>query len=93
MSVDKCHACELAVNRTGENRPGTSCKECNSIYCYKCAKVTPDFCEIVKGMGKSMWECRKCEGKKADMKAVLESMNVMRSELGSLKKDRSEKKW
>ena len=40
MVVTKCHACELAVNRDGEGRPGIKCKDCSSDHCNKCAGLT-----------------------------------------------------
>ena len=36
-------------------------------------------------MKKSLWMCNKCEAKEADMKAVIDSMGMIRTELSSLK--------
>ena len=90
MGLDKCHTCDLAINRKGEGRPGIRCKDCKNGYCNKCAELTTDFCDIVKGMGKDIWNCKDCDTKSADMRAVLESMNTIKSELGTIKQGQAE---
>ena len=59
-------------------------------HCNKCADVTKDLCAMMKGAGKSLWICADCEAKEADMKAVLDSMNAMKSELSTIKRGQSE---
>ena len=49
-----------------------------------------EFCVIVKGMGKEMWTCKKCELKNSDMKTVIESMNSIKSELSTIKDGQAE---
>ena len=73
MVVKKCRTCELEMNKTGERRPGICCKECKDEHCNKCASLTVELCEMMRSMEKSLWSCKECESKNADMKAVLES--------------------
>ena len=89
MSATKCHVCKAVLNRGGE-RPGIRCKECKNEHCFKCAEVKVDFCVIVKGMGKEMWTCKECESKSAVMKAMLESMKLIKSELSTIKEGQVE---
>ena len=74
MGISKCHACEIAMDRPGEKRPSTRCKECKKQHCNKCAELTVEFCEALKDMGKDFWTCKECETKTSDLKAVLESI-------------------
>ena len=90
MVVDKCHACQLAMNRGGEKRPGIRCKECKDEHCNKCAGLTVDQCEMMRSMEKGFWSCKECETKSADMKAVLESMKSIKTELGTIKDGQAE---
>ena len=85
MVLSKCHTCEMVMDRPGEKKPSVRCKKCNNEHCNQCADVTTDFCAITKGMKKSLWMCSKCEEKEADMKAVIDSMGMIRTELSSLK--------
>ena len=50
MVINKCHACEVAVNREGEKRPGIHCKECKCEHCYKCAGLPAELCEMMRGV-------------------------------------------
>ena len=70
MVLNKCHACELAMNREGERRPGIHCKECKDEHCNKCAGLTVELCEMMRIMKQGLWTCKECEAKKADMKTV-----------------------
>ena len=89
MALVKCQVCDLALNRPGEKRPGTRCKDCKKDHCYKCAEVTGEFCEM-RGMGKDFWQCKKCESKGDDMKTVIESMKLIKSELGTIRQSQEE---
>ena len=91
MSLPKCHTCGLVMDRQGEKRPSIGCKKCKTEHCNKCANVTIDFCTMMKGMGKSLWTCSECEGKDADMKAVIESMQSIKSELCTIKEGQVER--
>ena len=71
MALVKCQVCDLALNRPGEKRPGTRCKDCKKDHCFKCAEVTGEFCETMREMGKDFWQCKKCESKGDDMKTVI----------------------
>ena len=90
MVLNKCHACELAVNREGERRPGIHCKECKNEHCNKCAGLTAEQCDMMRSMEKGFWSCKECETKNADLKAVLESMNSIKTELGTIKEGQAE---
>ena len=92
MVVDKCHTCDLALNRTGEGRPGIRCKDCKNLICNKCGDLTADFCVIAKKIGRDVWSCKECEAKSNDMKAVLDSMNTIKSELGTIRNEQAEQK-
>jgi hypothetical protein len=54
MTLDKCHGCELALNREGERRPGIRCKECKDEHCNKCAGLTVELCEMMRSMEKGL---------------------------------------
>ena len=88
MAVNKCHRCELAMNRKGENRPGIKCKQCKIEHCCECAGMTKEVCDMVRGLG--FWTCKECETKSSDMKAVLESMNSIKTELDTIKEGQAE---
>ena len=90
MGLPKCHACGLVMDRQGEKRPSINCKKCKNAHCNQCADVTIDVCTIMKSMGRSLWTCNECEGKDADMKAVLESMKSIKSELCTIKEGQAE---
>ena len=45
---------------------------------------------MMKTMGKSYWTCNECEGKDADMKAVLELMKSIKTEPSSIKEGQAE---
>ena len=86
MEKSNCKLCELALNRKGENRPGTRCKECKREHCFKCAELSIEFCETVKKMGKDVWSCSECEGKAAVMKTVLDKIDTLHTEMVVIKK-------
>ena len=90
MGVDKCHLCDLALNRQGEKRPGIKCKQCKMEHCYKCAEMTIELCEMVRGMEKGFWTCNKCETKSTDRKSVLESMKLIKTEFCTIKEGQAE---
>ena len=89
MTLTKCHTCGLVMDRQGEKRPSVCCKKCKNQHCCLCADVTEDLCAMFKGMGKSMWTCNECEGKEVDMKAVIDTMGMIKTELSSLKQGQS----
>ena len=72
------------MDRPGEKRPSIRCKQCKDEHCCQSAKVTSDFCTMMKGMGKSLWSCGECEAKETDMKAVLDSMRSIKSDLSTI---------
>ena len=41
---------------------------------------------MMKAMGKSIWTCGKCEAKDADMRAVLDSMKSIKTDLSAITK-------
>ena len=41
-------------------------------------------------MGKSFWTCKQCEGKAADFRSVINSINTIKTELTTLKKGQAE---
>ena len=86
MALPKCLKCGLVMDRPGEKRPSISCKQCKKDYCCQCADVTVDLCSMMKDMGKSIWTCGKCEANDADMKAVLDSMRSIKTDLGAITK-------
>ena len=90
MVVDKCHACQLAMNRAGEGRPGIRCKDCKDEHCNKCAGLTVVQCQMMRDMKKGFWSCSKCESQSADMKAVLESVTSIKSELADQQGEREQ---
>ena len=45
---------------------------------------------MMKGMGKSIWSCAECEAKDADMRAVLTSMNQIKTKLNTIEKSQSD---
>ena len=90
MAVNKCHTCELAMNRAGEKRPGIHCKECKNEHCHNCAGLTVEQCEMMRSMTKGFWLCKECETKGADLKAVLDSMNSIKTELSTIKEGQAE---
>ena len=78
------------MDRPGEKRPSIACKKCKAEHCHQCADATIDLCAVMRSMGKSLWTCNECEGKDADMKAVLESMKSIKTELSSIKEGQAE---
>lgn len=90
MGVDKCFKCDLAMNRPGEKRPGICCKQCGKEHCNKCAGLPVELCEMMRSTAKGLFTCSECESKGADMKAVLESMQSIKSELGTIKNGQAE---
>ena len=90
MAISKCHACELKMNGLEERRPGIKCKQCKMEHCFKCAEMTVEVCEVVRGITKGFWTCNDCETKSADMKAVLESMKSIKTELCTIKEGQAE---
>ena len=90
MGVDKCIKCELAMNRPGEKRPGICCKQCGKEHCNKCAGLPIELCEMMRGVDKGLFTCSECESKGADMKAVLELMHSIKTELGTIKSGQAE---
>ena len=74
------------MDRQGENRPSIACKQCSNEHCYECAAVTTEICGMMKAMGKSIWTCGKCEAKDADMRAVLDSMKSIKTDLSAITK-------
>ena len=90
MVVTKCHKCEMTMNKKGEKRPGIKCKQCKTEHCYACAELTIEVCEAVRCMEKGFWTCNGCETKSTDMKAVLESMNSIKTELCTIKEGQAE---
>ena len=90
MVVKKCNACELAMNREGERRPGIHCKDCRKEHCNNCAGLTVEQCEMMRSIEKGFWSCKECESKNADLKAVLDSMKTIKTELGTIKEGQAE---
>ena len=45
---------------------------------------------MMRSMEKSLWSCKECETKNADMKAVLESMKSIKTELTTIKEGQAE---
>ena len=90
MVVTKCHACQIAVNREGEKRPGIRCKDCKDEYCNTCAGLTVEQCDMMRSMARGFWSCKECESKSADMKAMLESMKSIKNELGTIKEGQAD---
>ena len=90
MVINKCHACEVAVNREGEKRPGIHCKECKCEHCYKCAGLPAELCEMMRGVDKGLFTCNECESKGTDLKAVLDSMQSIKTEIGSIRQGQAE---
>ena len=90
MAPVKCHMCDLALNRQGEKRPGILCKGCKKEHCNKCAELPVEYCEMVKKMDMEVWTCSACEAKNTDLKAVLESMKLIKSELSPIKEGQAE---
>ena len=85
--ASKCSQCDLVVNRKGENRPGIICRDCRREQCNSCAKLTVDFCLMMKKAGKQLWQCSPCETKDNDIKSVLVSI---RDEMKILKQGQEE---
>lgn len=83
----KCSQCDLVVNRKGENRPGITCRDCQKEHCNTCAKLTIDFCTMMKKAKKQLWQCPSCETKDNDIKSVLVSI---RDEMKTLKQGQEE---
>ena len=99
MAATKCQKCDLVMNRQGESRPSIICKRCKNEYCNKCAKETEDICKMMKAMGKPFWTCGDCEAQDADMKAVVDSVKLMKkgqeeqkAELRAIKKGQEEQR-
>ena len=90
MSSDKCMRCDIVINRKGENRPGIRCRDCRKEYCFKCADLRIEFCDMVREMGKEIWKCGECESKDKDLKCVLESIQSLHSEVKTLKQGQEE---
>ena len=90
MAVSKCHTCELAVNRQGEKRPGIRCKVCKKDFCNTCAELAVPLCEMMMSAGKDLFTCKECEAKNVDMKAMIDSMQAIKSELGEIKNGHAE---
>ena len=82
---NKCHACELAVHREGERRPGIHCRDRRNEHCNKCAGLTVEQCKMMRSMEKGFWSCKECEAKNVDLKAILDSMKTIKTELGTIK--------
>ena len=92
MATANCQKCDLVMDQPGENRPSISCKQCRNEYCYKCAKVSLEICSMMKAMGSSFWQCNECERKGEDMKAVVDSLKMMKSEIGEFRKEQREQR-
>ena len=90
MAVGKCHACGLKMNGLEERRPGIKCKQCKLEHCFKCAEITVEVCDAVRGMKKGFWTCNECETKSVDMKAVLESMKSIKTELSTIQQGQAD---
>lgn len=90
MVLNECHTCEVTVNKLGERRPGIHCKQCKNEHCNKCAGLTVEQCEMMRSWEKGFWSCKECETKNADLKAVLDSMNSIKTELGTIKEGQAE---
>ena len=90
MVLNKCHTCEDTVNKIGDKKPGIHCKQCKNEYCNKCAGLTVEQCEMMRSWEKGFWSCKECETKKDDLKAVLASMNSIKTELSTIKEGQAE---
>ena len=99
MAATKCDKCELVLNRQGESRPSITCKRCKKEFCNRCAKESEEICKMMKVMGKLFWTCKDCEAQDADMKAVIDSVKLMKkgqeeqkAELRAIKKGQEEQR-
>ena len=90
MSLEKCHSCDLVINRKGEKRPAVKCRDCKNNHCFLCAGLDAALCEMMRHAVKEFWACAKCEEKSADLKSVINSIQNIHTEISTIKKGQDE---